>query len=148
MKNLLMALILFLAGSLTAAHAQVDDVPEAVKESFRRQFPGASSVYYENNLINYAVNFSKDGESWWAYYTRKGVWKYTEQHWSLDKLPASVRDGFKKSKYADRAVEEVRILFKPGDIKQYRIKVAKNDIQKKNLFFNEEGRLVDDSIAF
>jgi hypothetical protein len=35
----------------------------------------------------------------------------------------------------------------PGDKVQYRIEVGKSDLQKKNLLFNSEGRLLKDKIT-
>jgi hypothetical protein len=35
----------------------------------------------------------------------------------------------------------------PADVKQYRLRVAKSDIQQKNLLFNEEGKLLKDNLT-
>jgi hypothetical protein len=58
-----------------------------------------------------------------------------------------VKEGFQKSKYAEWKVTDVRIIYRPGGTDRYRIKAEKNDIQKKNIFFNKSGRLVDDSLT-
>ena len=127
--------------------AQVRDVPEAVKETFSSQYPGAENVTFEDNLISVQVHFQMNGEKMVAAYNNKGRWKDTEKDWSFDQLPEAVKDGFQKSKYADWKVSEVKMLYRPGGSDRYRIKVEKNDIQKKNVFFNKAGRLVDDSIT-
>jgi hypothetical protein len=36
----------------------------------------------------------------------------------------------------------------PDEVTQYRILVAKNDIQKKNLLFNSDGKLLRENITF
>ena len=127
--------------------AQVRDIPEAVKETFTSQYPGAENVTYEDNLVSVQVHFQMNGEKMVAAYNNKGRWKDTEKNWSFDQLPEAVKDGFQKSKYADWKVLEVKMIYRPGGSDRYRIKVEKNDIQKKNVFFNKAGRLVEDSIT-
>ena len=127
--------------------AQVRDIPQAVKETFSSQYPGAENVTYEDNLVSVQVHFQMNGEKMIAAYNNKGRWKDTEKNWSFDQLPDAVKDGFQKSKYADWKVSDVKMIYRPGGSDQYRIKVEKNDIQKKNVFFNKAGRLVDDDIT-
>ena len=127
--------------------AQVRDIPEAVKETFSAQYPGAENVTYEDNLVSVQVHFQVNGEKMVAAYNNKGRWKDTEKNWSFDQLPEAVKDGFQKSKYADWKVLDVKMIYRPGGSDRYRIKVEKNDIQKKNVFFNKAGRLVEDSIT-
>jgi Putative beta-lactamase-inhibitor-like, PepSY-like len=131
----------------TYTFSQVTKVPESAKENFARQYPSAQKVDWNNDVVNVNVKFELDGEQMNAEYTNKGIWKKTEKKWAYDKLPQEVRDGFNKSKYADRGVSETVILYLPGDVEQYRLKVEKNDLQKKYLFFNKEGRLIRDAVT-
>jgi hypothetical protein len=145
-----MARTIFLAGLIFISNilfAQVREIPEAVKETFTSQYPGAENVTYEDNLVSVQVHFKLNGENMVAAYNNKGRWKDTEKDWSFDQLPEAVKDGFQKSKYADWKVTEVKMIFRPGGSDRYRIKAEKNDIQKKHIFFNKAGRLVDDSIT-
>jgi Putative beta-lactamase-inhibitor-like, PepSY-like len=82
-----------------------------------------------------------------ASYTNKGIWKETEKEWSFDKLSEEVKDGFQKSKYADREVEETTVFYLPGGTEQYRIKAKKSGVDKKYLYFNTKGRLLRTSIT-
>lgn len=146
----IMVRIIFLAGFIFISNflfAQVREIPEAVKETFSSQYPGAENVTYEDNLVSVQVHFKLNGENMIAAYNNKGRWKDTEKDWSFDQLPEAVKDGFQKSKYADWKVTEVKMIFRPGGSDRYRIKAEKNDIQKKHIFFNKAGRLVDDSIT-
>lgn len=141
---------IFLAGFILIANvlfAQVREIPEAVKETFATQYPNAENVKYEDNLVSVQVHFQMNGEKMVAAYNNKGRWKDTEKDWNFDQLPESVKDGFQKSKYADWKVVEVKMIYRPGGSDRYRIKAEKNDIQKKNVFFNKDGRLVEDSIT-
>ena len=141
---------IFLAGFIMVSNvlfAQVRDIPEAVKETFSTQYPGAENVKYEDNLVSVQVHFQVNGEKMVAAYNNKGRWKDTEKDWNFDQLPETVKDGFQKSKYADWKVTEVKMIYRPGGSDRYRIKAEKSDIQKKHIFFNKDGRLVEDSIT-
>jgi hypothetical protein len=140
-------LILCVTISSAQSFSQVTRIPESAKENFARQYPSAQNVNWDNDLISVNVRFELNGEQMNAEYNNKGIWKKTEKKWTYDKLPEAVKDGFNKSKYADRGVTETVILYLPGDVEQYRLKVERNDLQKKYLFFNKEGRLIRDAIT-
>ena|SRR6476620_760080 len=146
MKKMLLILIMLCTQGATAI-AQSENVPQAVKETFTKQYPGAENVEYKDNLLKVWVNFTMNGDTLKANYTKKGVWENTEKTITFDQLPSAVKDGFSKSKYADREVEETRIIYRAGGTERYRLKTRKNDLQKKYLYFNENGQLVEDSIA-
>ncbi len=148
MKSLLIAVLAACFSFVTSAgFAQITSVPEQAKENFAKQYPGATSVKWSNDIVNVNVEFDLQGEQMNAEYSNKGIWKSTQKEWSYDKLADAVKDGFQKSKYADREVSNVKVIYLPGDVVQYRLKVEKNDLQKKFLYFNEKGRLLRTSIT-
>ncbi len=73
--------------------------------------------------------------------------KYCENKITEAELPAAIKDGFQKSKYAtDWTIEKYNK--KPCVKKdQYHVEIEKSDIQKKNLLFDSNGRLVSDKIT-
>lgn len=143
-KTLTFFLVLF---SFFQGFSQVTKVPQSAKDNFQRQYQDAQNVTWDNDVINVNARFELNGEKMNAEYNNKGIWRKTEKDWSFDKLPGAVKDGFSKSKFADRGVTETIIVYLPGDIEQYRLKVEKNDFQKKYLFFNKEGRLLREAIT-
>ena len=146
MQKLSFLLLSFLFLSITS-FAQVRDIPETVKEAFEDQYAAAENVEYHDNIINVKVHFTLNGENMIATYNSKGRWKDTEKEWDYDRLTADVKEGFTKSKYADWKIVETRVVYLAGGQERYRIKVEKNDVQKKNLYFNKNGRLVEESIT-
>jgi len=144
-KLVLMMASIFLCAS--AIFAQSDDVPKAVKQTFTQQYPQAGNVEYKDNVLDVWVNFTLNGEKMRANYKKNGQWENTEKEWSYDKLPEAVKDGFKKSKYADREIEETKIIYRAGGTERYRLKVKKNALEKKYIYFNDKGQLVDDDIT-
>jgi hypothetical protein len=126
---------------------QIRSIPKAVEETFTQQYAGATHIDYRDQLTRVDVHFELNDEKMIASYTNKGIWKGTEKEWEFDKLPEEVKDGFKKSVYADREVEETKVLYLPGGSTQYRVKAKKNGVEKKYLFFNTKGRLLRTSIT-
>jgi hypothetical protein len=129
------------------AQAQGAKMPDPIKETFSTQYPQAADVSYRDNLVSGLVLFTQNGEKYAAYYTKKGVWKSTEKDWTFDQLPADVKDGFSKSKFADWKVDETKIIYRPGGTERYRLKATKSDLQKRYLYFNKNGQLVEDNMT-
>lgn len=134
-------------GMLTYSTMAQNKIPKEVRETFTGQYADAEDAVYQDKLLNIVVNFTLKGDKMTAYYTRKGQWKYTEKDFSFDQLPEEVKDGYGKSKYTDWTIEETKIIYKAGGTERYRVKVKKNDLQKKYLFFNKEGQLEEDSLT-
>jgi hypothetical protein len=127
--------------------SQIREIPKIVEETFSNQYKGASDIDFKDQLVRVDVYFELDGEKMIASYTNKGLWKETQKEWSFDKLPDEVKEGFEKSKYADREVDETIVLYLPGGIEQYRLKAKKSGVEKKYLYFNSKGRLLRESIT-
>lgn len=133
--------------SSSAGYAQITSIPELAKENFFKQYPDAKNVQWQNDVVNVNARFEQDSNSLNAEYNNKGIWKWTLKDWTFDKLTTDIKEGFSKSKYASRQLLEVKMLYLPGYVIQYRLKVEKNDIERKFLFFNTEGRLVRTTVA-
>ena len=145
--NRLVVIIISIFLSSSAGFAQVTSIPDLAKENFFKQYPDAKNVQWQNDVVNVNARFEQDSNSLNAEYNNKGIWKWTLKDWTFDKLTTDIKEGFSKSKYASRQVLEVKVLYLPGYVIQYRLKVEKNDIEKKFLFFNTEGRLVRTTVA-
>lgn len=147
MKKGLVSLTLCLTFISGIAFSQIREIPKVVEETFSNQYKGASDIDFKDHLVKVDVYFILDGESMIASYTNKGLWKETQKEWSFDKLPEDIKNGFEKSKYADREVDEVVVLYLPGGMEQYRLKAKKNDVEKKYLYFNPKGRLLREAVT-
>jgi len=145
MKAIRFILVISSFFTLHNLNAQVTSIPEQAKTNFATQYPTAESVEWDNDLVNVNVRFILNGEKMNAEYNNRGIWKSTLKDWTYDQLPEVVKDGFKKSKFAEREVTDVKVVYLPGSVEQYRLKAEKNDVQKKYLYFNQEGRLVRDA---
>lgn len=149
-KKYFMKKLFFIISLLSVSYilnAQVRQVPDVVKETFKNQYPNANVLEYDDLLVKVVVKFTLDGADMKATYSNKGGWKGTEKEISYSTVSTEVKDGFDKSKYAEWDVRESTQLYLPGGSTQYRLRVKKNDLQLKYLFFNTKGRLLRTSIT-
>jgi hypothetical protein len=148
MKRIVPILLFALSLSLTNnVLAQVRKVPASVTEAFKAKYPNASNVEWKDKLSAFVAVFDNDGGHYEARFSNKGVWQNTEQSIDDEALPEAVKDGYAKSKFSEWTIDQVHKIELPGDKIQYRLQAVKNDIQKKNLLFNSEGRLLKDNIT-
>lgn len=145
-KRILLLMFVFAVFS-NISYSQIREIPKEVREAFANKYPKAENVDFKDQLVIVYIHFTMDSIKYIATYNNKGDWKETEEALEYEKLPEPVKDGFQKSKYADWEVEDAAIISQPGGDEQYRVKVGKNDLQKKYLFFNSSGRLKRDSIT-
>ncbi len=128
-------------------NTQVRKIPAEVTDAFASRYPHASKVEWKDKLQYFEASFQLNGSDIDADFSSKGEWQSSERSLSFDELPNEVKDGFQKSKYADwnkRSADEIQELGKPL---QYKLNVYKSDLQKKNLFFDANGKLLKDNIA-
>jgi hypothetical protein len=142
--------LLFVFGSLLTAgrvSAQFRSIPGVVTDSFKIRYPNAANVNWSDKVSNFQASFTLDKDKFVAKYDSKGVWLGSSKRVTKDEIPAAVKDGLAKSKYAgsEWAIKAVVVYYNPGNITQYGIQVSKSDLQKKNLLFSSEGQLLKDN---
>ena len=131
----------------TAAQAQFRSVPGVVTDSFKIKYPNAKTVSWRDNIGSFQATFKQDSSTYVAKYSNKGEWQSTEKKIKADAIPAAVKDGLSKSKYADWKVGTVTQRYLPGDKVEYTIFVSKSDLSKRNLTFSSAGQLQKDAIT-
>jgi hypothetical protein len=134
--------------TIQLAIAQIRKIPMEVTNAFAAKYPDAKNVEWKDKLSNFTASFtSKDSTRFEASFNGKGEWQLTEETIDSSALPAEVKIGFSKSRYADREVTEiVKIIKKEGEI-QYRVLAKKSGVEKKYLYFNKDGRLVKETMT-
>lgn len=146
MKTKIVLSFLFIAASF-AIHAQVRKIPAAVTEAFRNRYPHAINVEWKDKLSFFEADFELNNSEMAAKFSSAGDWQGTERNIEFDDIPASVKEGFEKSKCADWEVKNVTEIQTMAEPLQYRITVKKGGLQKKNLLFSSGGRLLKENIA-
>jgi hypothetical protein len=150
MKKSLYLLLLFGCLSLMTSgrvSAQFRSIPAIVTDSFKMKYPTAANVSWSDKVSNFQASFSLDKDKFVARFGNKGEWLGSTKKVTKDDIPAAVKDGLSKSKYAgaEWTIKSVVINYLPGNVTQYAIQVAKSDLQKKNLLFSSEGQLLKDN---
>jgi hypothetical protein len=138
---------LLLIISTAISFGQVRKIPSEVTESFREKYPAATNVEWRDKLSSFSAVFESDEVHYEARFNSKGEWQFTENEIEESDLPEAVKDGYDKSKYADWEIGKIHKIELSDGSFQYRIESVKNDIRRKNLYFNSEGRLIKDRIT-
>jgi len=148
MKKILTAIVIASALFFTVsdAGAQIRKIPAEVTDNFKAKFPDASSVEWKDKLTGFTASFKDGDTSYSASFDNSGNWQNTEHDIEQSALPDAVQDGFEKSRFADWDVKNIVFIDTPDGI-NYRIEVGKGDIKKRNLYFNEKGRLLKDKLT-
>jgi hypothetical protein len=142
------ALTLCLLCSIYSVNAQVRKVPVEVTEAFRQKYPMATNLEWRDRLTGFTASFDLENVHYEARFTNKGFWQNTENKLADADIPAAVKDGFQKSKYAGEwTIKQAYKIALRENVIQYRLEIQKGDIQKKNLLFNTEGRLLKDNFT-
>ncbi len=132
---------------VSSSFAQFKTVPAEVTNAFTTSYPTAKNVTWKSGFASYEARFEWNGDATVAKYSNKGEWKETERLRKFDSLAVAVKDGFKKSKYPDWEIREVKELREKDKETLFRIYVRKSDLNKKYLYFNADGRLVKDAMT-
>ena len=142
---LLIAVSLLIFGN--SSFAQFRKIPAEVTDAFKEKFPYSNAVEWKDKLKLFQANFEMKDEDYIARFNSKGVWQETEKMIEQDKLPATINESFNNSRFSDWEVKELSFIEKKDGSELYRILVKKNDIEKRNLFFTKEGKLLKDAIT-
>ena len=137
---------------IISADAQLRKIPADVTSALKDKFPNAQKVEWKDKLTYFEANFDDNGVATTADFSTKGEWQQTERGMTWDETPTAVKDGFKKSKYADpddwKMGETVTKIVKSDNSTDYRIYVDKvGGIQKKYLYFSPSGQLEKESFT-
>lgn len=135
--------VLFL--SVLSASAQFRKIPAVVTDAFKAKYATASGVEWKDRLTAFEANFKVGEKDMKASFTSKGEWLKTESNFTYNSLPLEVKDGFKKSKYADLTVTGVTQVEEKEKGVLYKIAVKKNEYSKRNLVFSKTGQLISDN---
>ncbi len=150
MRKLFFVVLLFTGLLLTAgtSYAQIRKLPSEVTNALQAKYPEAKNVEWSDKITNFTASFNLVDGKYKARFSADGEWEGSEKEITKEALPATVKDGFSKSKYADWKPGTSRIIYLPdGKTQQYFVSVSKGDLQKKNLLFNSEGQLLKDNIT-
>jgi uncharacterized protein YxeA len=136
---------IFLIASTT--QAQFRKIPGEVTDSFKVRYPNAKSVSWKDKTTSFQATFTLGNDEYTAKYNSKGEWQQSEKKIKEEDLPAAVKDGLAKSKYADWKIGNVIHRDMPGNKVEYSITVSNGTLSKRILTFSNEGQLKRDGLT-
>ena len=146
MKKTILLLLLMISIGAGKSFSQIRKIPAEVTDAFKAKYPNAQKVEWKDKVTVFEANFILNNTEMTADFSSKGEWQETDKKMNFDALPAAVKDGFKKSKYADWTPGTVTQIEKKDKSIRYRVYAEKSSIvQKRFLYFNEQGKLEKDA---
>jgi Putative beta-lactamase-inhibitor-like, PepSY-like len=141
------SVLMILLAVLNTGHAQLRKIPADVTEAFKTKYPDTKNAEWKDKLTSFAVSFEMEDDKYTAKFNNKGEWIQTEKEITEEALPADVKNGYDKSKYTAWKVKSVACIENKDNTVHYRLLVRKNDIEKKYLLFDKDGKLLRDAIT-
>lgn len=133
--------------TVASVNAQFRKIPAVVTDAFRAKYANASGLEWKDKLTSFEADFTSGDKEMKAFFSSKGDWIKTETKHTYNSLPAAVKDGFKKSKFADLSVLDVTQIDTKDEGVQYKVVVKKNEYSKRNLVFSKTGQLLSDNAS-
>ncbi len=133
--------------SIITVNAQFRKIPAEVTDAFKAKYENASGVSWKDKLTSFEADFTLGEKEMKAFFASNGDWIKTETKHTYNSLPSDVKDGFKKSKYAELSVVDVTQIEDKDKGVQYKVVVKKNEYSKKNLVFSKSGQLLRDNAS-
>ena len=127
--------------------AQVRKIPAAVTEAFRNRYPHAVNVEWKDRLSCFEADFELNNSNMVTKFSTDGSWQSTERDIDFNDLPATVKDGFSKSKCADWEIKNITEVQTMAEPLQFKMIVKKGSLQKKSLLFASNGKLMKEGVA-
>jgi hypothetical protein len=148
MRSVLFGLLVLTGIAITQPlNAQIRKIPAVVTDAFKYKYRNAESVEWKDKLSHFVVYFQLGGDKYEAYFKNDGTWTGSQKEITQEELPEEVMEGLDKSKYADWEIVGYFELIQPSDKTEYRLLVSKSDLNKRDLTFSKEGRLVRDKLT-
>lgn len=120
------------AGTITAQIMSKGEIPVAVKNAFKKEYPQVKKVSFDEEHGTYEAEFKLNGKHMSVTYTANGTKQETETSMSVNELPKSVTSYVMSKKYG-KIKEAAKIVKADGSV------VYEAEVKKGDLLFNENG---------
>ncbi|MBL7872852.1 MAG: PepSY-like domain-containing protein [Cyclobacteriaceae bacterium] len=137
MKKLTLVLALVMVtGFMMAQKIQSKDVPEAVKASFQKEFPGAKAAKWDKEESNFEASFDNNKSDQSVVFDAGGNILEIEVEIDSSELPKGVME-YVTSTYPGKKIKEVAKITDAQKIITYEVEVSGMDV-----IFNEQGKFI------
>jgi hypothetical protein len=125
--------------------AQFRDIPAAVTSAMKEKYPNATEISWDDKVSYFQAKFLLDGKRQEARFKKDGTWEVTEKAILFDEMPSAVQEAFNASEYKKWTLRTVAALENSQGGKEYRVYVRNNTVQRKYLYYGEDGKLLRES---
>jgi hypothetical protein len=125
------------------SHAQsipAEKVPAAVKESFTKKFPAATSVVYRMEKTDYKVNFKDKAVGMSASFNSKGEWLETQTIMIESDLPKEVLTSVANN-FVGFVITNISLIDGPDNVVNYEVHLKKGNVAE-NVKFSPKGEIL------
>jgi len=141
MKRTVLILAFLLAFNSSSCQSN-DDIPEAVKISFKEKYPGENDPdWHKDQNGNFESNFKKDGKHYRADFSPSGDWIETERSIKEKDLPKAVKNRLKED-YENLKISEIEEVQHHSKGLFYDVEFKK-DGKKVDVEFNKDGNRIN-----
>ena len=138
--------LVMIINSASLADIKESDVPDAVKQSFKKLYPNSYVYEWEfkkkSNL--YEAEFYLKGEKYKSYFDTKGEWQRTEIEVKNKALPEVISKHLAQTKYANWKIDDVKRQLTPKAKDAIYIVEVEQGKQETWLSFSPEGKLLSE----
>ena len=125
------------------------EVPFAVLEAFKKAYPEAVNVKFEEEVNNgepvYEVEFIDQGVDIEASYLADGTLIQIEQEIQLEELPGAVTEAIMEA-YPDAIlIEAEKIMAADGSVRSYEVEIEDDDVELE-LHLDPNGTILDSEL--
>lgn len=147
MKKLfaLLAMSMLLLASCSDSDDKKSDkfVSPETKSALAERFPNAKQVGWEVKGQYLVAEFMNSGKEVEAWFDNAGAWFMTETDMIFSELPGAVQSAFRGTEYADWKVDDVDKIERANAETLYKVEVEKKNQPDVDLYFSEDGILVN-----
>lgn len=134
--------VLLLAAAFigTSAFAKI---PAKITDAFHARYATATNVAWTHTIGNYKATFNMGDYLLKAKFDNKGNWKESEKILGKDRLPMTVKNSLRNSKYRGWKIRSSYEKYTPNEKPQYHVSAAKGSLERKTLMFDHHGQLLN-----
>jgi len=137
---MLLIFALAIAGCTNAQKVNDNDLPQAVKTAFQKQFPNAQKVEWGKEDKDFEAEFKLNSVETSAVFDATGTLKETEVELDATKLPATITDYCTKN-FAGYKISEAAKSTDPKGVSTYEVELSKGK-EKFDALFDANGNFL------
>ena len=125
------------------ATAALGKIPAKITSAFQARYASAANVEWQHSLRRYKASFDLGEFRFKTMFDHKGNWLGSEKMIGSKELPVAVKSSLQKSKYGEWEIKASYERYVPHERPSYHVIAAKGDFKRKELVFNDQGRLIN-----